>query len=96
MAGLTVTPEELMNLANQVAEKAEELNNLATNLDTRIEAVANSWSGMSSNAYYNSYVEMQEAVHQFPQVVQAIASSAQAAAKAYDDTDAELARAFKG
>lgn len=95
MAALRVTPEELMNLANKIASKAEELNTLCKELDGKVETVANSWDGMASNSYYNSYVGMQKAIHDFPVVVQAIASSAQGAAKAYDQTDAELANAMK-
>ncbi len=94
MVALRVTPEELMTLANKIAAKAEELNKLCTTLDEKVQTVADSWDGMSSNAFYNSYVAMQEAVHTFPQVVQAIASSAQGAAKAYDTTDSEIANAM--
>lgn len=94
MAALRVTPEELMALANKIASKAEELNKLCTTLDQKVQTVADSWDGMAANAFYHSYVMMQDAVHTFPQVVQAIASSAQAAAKAYDTTDSELASAM--
>lgn len=96
MAALNVTPQELMDLANKIASKAEEMNNLCKNLDSKVETVGNSWSGMAANSLYNSYVNMQEAIHSFPKVVQAIANSAQVAAIAYDERDAALAEAYKG
>ena len=96
MASLRVTPEDLMNMGNQIASKAAELEQLCKSLDGKVETVANSTSGMASNAFYNSYASMQEAVHSFPQVVQAIASSAQGAAKVYDATDSGLAEAYGG
>lgn len=94
MATLRVTPEELMELANQIAQNAEDLNGLATSLDKKVEDVTDSWKGMSSNAYYNKYVEMQEALHKFPEVVQGIASSAQGAATVYDQTDEQIKQAM--
>lgn len=96
MSELMVTPEELMNLGNQVAKKAEEMSSFLKQLDAKVQTVNDSWDGMASNAYFNSYVEMQEALKMFPQVVQAIAGSAQGAAQAYDATDSELAKAMKG
>ncbi len=82
MAELLVTPEELMNLGNKVAQEAEAMSELIKKLDTKVQNVNNSWSGMASTAFYNSYVQMQKALKDFPKVVQAIAGSAQGAAKA--------------
>lgn len=96
MAELMVTPEELMNLGNKVAQEAEAMDQLIKELDGKVETVNSSWSGMSSTSFYNSYVNMQKALKEFPKVVQAIAASAQGAAKAYDITDSELAKAMKG
>lgn len=88
--------EELMNLGNKVAQEAEAMDQLIKELDGKVETVNSSWSGMSSTSFYNSYVNMQKALKEFPKVVQAIAASAQGAAKAYDITDSELAKAMKG
>lgn len=96
MAELKVTPEELMRLGNQIAEKALELNTKVSKLDGRIESVASAWTGISSNAFYNKYVEMQPALHSFAQILQQIAGVAQTAAKAYDDVDVQLASNFSG
>ncbi len=96
MAELMVTPEELMNLGNKVAQEAEAMDQLIKELDGKVETVNSSWSGMASTSFYNSYVNMQKALKEFPKVVQAIAASAQGAAKAYDITDSELAKAMKG
>ena len=96
MAELMVTPEELMNLGNKVAQEAEAMDQLIKELDGKVETVNSSWSGMASTSFYNSYVNMQKALKEFPKVVQAIAASAQGAAKAYDITDIELAKAMKG
>ncbi len=94
MAELKVTPEDLMKLGNQIAEKAELLNTKVSQLDKKIESVASAWTGISSNAFYNSYVEAQPALHSFAQILQQIAGVAQTAAKAYDDVDVQLASNF--
>ena len=96
MAELKVTPEELMNYGNKIAEKAEELNNKVTALDAKIESVASAWTGISSNAFYNSYVELQPTMHSFAQILQQIAQVAQSSAKTYDDVDVQLASNFNG
>jgi len=96
MSELRVAPEELMAMANTIAEKAEEMSDLLKKLDTKIETVKASWDGMSANAMYNSYVGMRESLQQFPQVVLGIAGQAQTAAKVYDETDSELAKALNG
>lgn len=96
MATLSVKPEELMTAANQVATKAGELEQKCKALDSKIETLTTNAKGMASNAFYNRYVEMQDAIHGFPKIVQAIASTAQSAAKAYDDADKQLAEAFSG
>ena len=93
---LRVTPPELMRIANKVAEKAGELEEKCKTLDNKIEILTTNAKGLASNAFYNRYVEMQEAVHGFPKVVQAIASTAQSAAKAYNDADENLAQTFSG
>ena len=94
MAELKVTPEELMNYGNKIAEKAEQLNNQVKALDSRIESIASAWTGISSNAFYNRYVELQPSLHGFAQILQQIASVAQTSAKTYDDVDVELASNF--
>ncbi|MBQ3279763.1 MAG: WXG100 family type VII secretion target [Clostridia bacterium] len=94
MAELKVTPEELMSYGNQIAEKAEQLNAKVSALDAKIESIASAWTGISSNAFYNSYVNLQPTLHSFAQVLQQIAQVAQTSAKTYDDVDVQLASNF--
>ena len=94
MAELKVTPEELMSYGNQIAEKAEQLNAKESALDAKIESIASAWTGISSNAFYNSYVNLQPTLHSFAQVLQQIAQVAQTSAKTYDDVDVQLASNF--
>ena len=65
-------------------------------LDSKIESVASAWTGISSNAFYNNYVNMQPTMHSFAQILQQIAQVAQTAAKTYDDVDVQLASNFNG
>lgn len=96
MATLSVQPEELMTAANQIATEAGTLEEKCKALDSKIETLTTNAKGMASNAFYNRYVEMQDAIHGFPKIVQAIASTAQSAAKAYNDADEKLAQTFSG
>ena len=96
MSSVVVSPEELMNFANKIATKAGDLEQKCKALDDKIATLTTNAKGMASNAFYNRYVEMQDAIHGFPKIVQAIASTAQSAAKAYDDADKQLAEAFSG
>ena len=78
MATLTVKPEELMTAANQIATEAGTLEEKCKALDSKIETLTTNAKGMASNAFYNRYVEMQDAIHGFPKIVQAIADTAPA------------------
>lgn len=95
MSELRVSPEELMKLANDVAAKAEEMSLKVKALDDKIETVKANYDGMAANAFYNSYVGMRETLQQFPQAVLGVAQQAQNAAKIYDETDSELAKALQ-
>jgi len=96
MAALRITPEDLMNLSNQVVQKAEELSGILSTLDGKVEIINNAWDGLASNSFYNSYVGMRDTLSKFPEIVNGIGAQGQAAAKAFDDTDAELASGFAG
>lgn len=96
MSELRVSPEELMQYANDVAKKAEDLSVLVKSLDDKIEVVKANFDGMAANAFYNSYVTMRETLQQFPAAVEGIAKQAQNAAAIYDETDTQLAQALQG
>lgn len=96
MANILITPEELMQEANQMVQKSVDLSSLLQSLDGKIETIAAAWDGLAQNAFYNTYQGMREQIQAFPEAVQGIGIQAQAAAKAFDETDSALAQAFSG
>ena len=96
MANVVITPEVVMNLANQLSTVAEKLDKQITELGNKIEDMTTVWTGMGSNAYYNMYVRQEEALRGYPQLLESIAAEAKASAKALDNTDDAVAQGFRG
>lgn len=96
MANIVITPEVVMNLANQLSTVAEKLDKQVTTLGDTVEDMTTTWTGMGSNAYYNMYVRMEEALRGYPQLLESIAAEAKASAKALDNTDDAVAQGFRG
>lgn len=96
MQQITVTPEELMNLANTLSQKATDLNNQVNTLSSTVQDMTSIWKGMGSNAYYNYYVSSEQDIRSFAQLIEVIAGEAKAAAQSFDAVDAEIAQSFGG
>lgn len=96
MQQITITPEELMTLANSLSQKATDLNNQVNTLSDTVQDMTSIWTGMGSNAYYNYYVSAEKDVRSFAQLIEVIAGMAKSAAQSFDSTDEEIARSFGG
>jgi WXG100 family type VII secretion target len=93
---LQMTPEDVMNKANQLSIVAENLDKQVTELGNKVEEMTGVWTGMASNAFYNMYVRMEDALRGFPKILEGIAQEAKGSAKAIDSTDDALAQQFRG
>lgn len=96
MQQITITPEELMMLANTLSQKAVDLNNQVNTLGNTVQDMTSIWTGMGSNAYYNYYVSAEQDVRSFAQLIEVIAGEAKAAAQSFDATDEEIAKSLGG
>ncbi|MBR6524542.1 MAG: WXG100 family type VII secretion target [Clostridia bacterium] len=96
MSELRVTPETLMEYANQVMGKAEELSTELESLKRNIDTVKESWDGLAATAFYNTYATLSEQLAQFPEIVKGLAQVAQTAAETYDTVDRTIAQGFNG
>jgi len=96
MQQINITPEELMNLANSLSQKAMDLNNQVNTLSSTVQDMTGIWKGMGSNAYYNYYVSSEQDIRSFAQLIEVIAGEAKAAAQSFDAVDAEIAQSFGG
>ena len=96
MTNIVITPEDVMRLANQLSTVAEKLDHQVTALGNKVEEMTGVWTGMGSNAYYNMYVRMEEALRGYPKLLESIAAEAKASAKALDNTDDAVAQGFRG
>lgn len=96
MANIRVTPEELAAQGKELISLADnEITQLLQTIDSKVNAICDSWDGMAQDAFLQSYEAMKEMLKQFPAVVQGIGSQAEAAAQAFGSVDEELSNSMK-
>lgn len=95
MSSIKVTPDTLEEQGRSIVTMAENISEMMNTLNTTIETVSSEWDGLSQDAFYTSYQSLQEALKSFPTTVDGIGNQIISAAKAFAETDSQLANAYK-
>jgi WXG100 family type VII secretion target len=95
---ILMTPQELNDGATYLRQRLDAMVNEAAMLDSRINDVASQWEGASEQAFMARYTDELRPVlkETMPLVINALADKLDAAANTIRDTDAQIASAFRG
>lgn len=96
MASIRVTPETLEQQGTNLIDYAEELSTILGNIESKINEIIEGWDGLSQDAYYDMYLEMQKSLVKFPELVNSLGGATVSSAQAFASLDSELQGSFKG
>lgn len=96
MADIKVNPEELEGMGNEVVGYSEEISDILSKLQSKVDQICDAWDGLAQDAFLASYEEMKEALNTFPEIVNGIGQQTIGAAQAFAATDEGLQSSFNG
>lgn len=95
---IMMTPQELNDAATFLRQRLEAINQEVSQLKSKIDDVSSRWEGSAQQSFINQFENDMYPILRdtLPQVIDGVASELDAAANAIRETDASLASAFKG
>ena len=98
MAQIRITPEELRNGADFLEQKLEAINAEVAALKGKIDEVTGNWEGAAQSSFVETFENNMYPILKdtLPEVITGIVAQMDGAADAIEQTDAEVAKAFRG
>ena len=98
MAQIRITPEELRDAADSLAQRLEAINAEVSSLHDKIQEVAGNWEGAAQSSFIDTFENDMYPILRdtLPQVVEGIAGQLDGAADTIEQADEEIAKAFRG
>ena len=98
MAQIRITPEELRNGADFLEQKLEAINAEVAALKVKIDEVTGNWEGAAQSSFVETFENDMYPILKdtLPEVITGIVAQMDGAADAIEQTDAEVAKAFRG
>ena len=98
MAQIRITPEELRNGADFLEQKLETINAEVAALKGKIDEVTGNWEGAAQSSFVETFENDMYPILKdtLPEVITGIVAQMDGAADAIEQTDAEVAKAFRG
>ena len=98
MAQIRITPEELRNGADFLEQKLETINAEVAALKGKIDEVTGNWEGAAQSSFVETFENDMYPILKdtLPEVITGIVVQMDGAADAIEQTDAEVAKAFRG
>lgn len=98
MAQIRITPEELRNGADFLEQKLEAINAEVAALKGKIDEVTGNWEGAAQSSFVETFENDMYPILKdtLPEVITGIVAQMDGAADAIEQTDAEVAKAFRG
>lgn len=97
MASIKMTPQELRDSAQFLANKRQEIVDAVNAIKGRVDSTTAEWEGATQSSFVESFNEMLPMLTEsFPETIQEIESMLSGAADALEQADEEIANAFKG
>ena len=98
MAQIRITPEELRNGADFLEQKLEAINAEVAALKGKIDEVTGNWEGAAQSSFVETFENDMYPILKdtLPEVITGIVVQMDGAADAIEQTDAEVAKAFRG
>ena len=97
MAQIRITPEELRNGADFLEQKLEAINAEVAALKGKIDEVTGNWEGAAQSSFVETFENDMYPILKdtLPEVITGIVAQMDGAADAIEQTDAEVAKAFR-
>lgn len=95
MASIKVTPETLNTQGQELCGYAEDLTEILSSIDTKINEIIDGWDGLAQDAYFDMYTTMKESLDKFPELVDSLGKATVSSAEAYSEVDETLQGSFK-
>ena len=98
MAQIRITPEELRNGADFLEQKLEAINAEVAALKGKVDEVTGNWEGAAQSSFVETFENDMYPILKdtLPEVITGIVAQMDGAADAIEQTDAEVAKAFRG
>ena len=98
MAQIRITPEELRSGADFLEQKLEAINAEVAALKGKIDEVTGNWEGAAQSSFLATFENDMYPILKttLPEVITGIVAQMDGAADAIEQTDAEVAKAFRG
>ncbi len=96
MATIRVTPETLEQQGQDLIKKADDIKEILTATEAKINEIIDGWDGLAQDAYYEMYNQMKQSLEQLPELVRTLGTGTEAAAKAFAEMDESLRSSFSG
>ena len=98
MAQIRITPEEVRDGADFLEQKLEAINAEVAALKGKIDEVTGNWEGAAQSSFVETFENDMYPILKdtLPEVITGIVAQMDGAADAIEQTDAEVAKAFRG
>ena len=98
MAQIRITPEELRNGADFLEQKLETINAEVAAIKGKIDEVTGNWEGAAQSSFVETFENDMYPILKdtLPEVITGIVAQMDGAADAIEQTDEEVAKAFRG
>lgn len=97
MAGqIRITPDQMRSRAGEYRVEADNVGSVISRMDSLLSALQSEWEGEASNAYASRFQELRPGFVRAQELITEIAQSLDSTAQALEETDANIASAFRG
>lgn len=97
MAGqIRITPDQMRSRANEYRVEADNVGSVISKMDSLLNALQSEWEGESSRAYASRFAELRPSFVKAQDLINEIAQSLDTTAQTLEETDSNIASAFRG
>ena len=91
---LNVTPQELINAANEFSSKGSNISSLTSEMTAQVESLASVWEGEAATTYIGKFKGLDDDIQLMNRMVQEHVSDLQEMAAKYTSTEEEIVEDF--
>lgn len=97
MAGqIRITPDQMRSRAGEYRTEASNVGEVISKMDSLLSALQSEWEGASSEAYASRFAELRPGFVKAQDLINEIAQSLDSTAQTLEETDSNIANAFRG
>ncbi|MDR3308320.1 MAG: WXG100 family type VII secretion target [Coriobacteriales bacterium] len=97
MAGqIRISPETMRGRAGEYRTEAGNVDNVIQRMDSLLSNLQSEWEGAASESYASRFSELRPGFVKAKELIEEIAASLDKTAQTLEETDANIASAFKG